>query len=391
MRERMGVASIARPEGKLVWLHAASIGEAMSLLTLIDTLHQCAPHAPMLITTGTVTSARLLEEKLPPYATHQFMPLDAPAWTSRFLNHWKPDLAVFTESELWPNMILNADANGSKLALVNARMSEKSFTHWQMMPEMIRQILAPFACIIAQSKVAADRYANLSGKPIAMLGNLKHDADMLGCDDALLQQFKTRLQHRPCMVAASLHPGEEDVLIAAHQQLKAIFPTLISILVPRHPNRGRAMAETVKAAGLRVALRSQDEEMNSQTDIYIADTIGELGLWYRLADVVVMGGSFIAHGGQNPLEPARIGAAILCGPHMFHFSEIVEDMLQQQAIIRLGNADAQALANRVEPLLANEALREAYKQRASAYLQQKPAVAARVADVLAPLWLGENA
>jgi 3-deoxy-D-manno-octulosonic-acid transferase len=384
LSERFGYASIIRPRGQLIWLHAASIGEAMSLLKLLEMLHKYAPNSSLLLTTGTVTSAKLLAEKLPAYVMHQFFPVDTPASVKRFLEHWQPTLAVLTESELWPNMILECVAKEVKLALINARMSEKSFSHWQQLPEMIGALLAPFSLIAAQTHNDAKRYQLLGAIDVVELGNLKHDAEVLSCDEVLLAKLRARIAGRPCVVAASVHPQEDELIAEMHQQLHQKFPTLLTIMVPRHPNRGAGMQQSAKAVSTqKVGRRSEGDMPDASMEIFIADSIGELGLWYRLADVVVMGGSFIAHGGQNPLEPARLRCPIIVGPHMHNFAEITAQLVAANAMLQA--KDLQTLCDHVQGLLNDEQLRADLAQRAYEWLQAKPPVAEIVARQLVAL------
>lgn len=387
LHERFGYASADRKTGKLFWLHAASVGEALSLLRLLDRLHQLQPEAQLLITSGTVTSARILAEKLPPYVIHQFSPVDTPQAVGRFLNHWQPSLAVFTESELWPNMILKTRGSGAQLALINARMSEKSFLYWKRQPWMIGQMLRAFAWIAAQTSVDAARYKSLGATTVMELGNLKYDAEPLACDEALLAPLKAALGHRPCVVAASLHPGEDASLVNAHVTLRKMFPDLLTILVPRHPHRGASMFETAKAVGVKVARRSIGDFPNAQTEIYIADTMAELGVWYRLATLVVIGGSFITHGGQNLLEPIRLHAPVVVGPHMFNFAEMLKSLLRMEAVIQVVNE--KDLAPVLQRLLDEKAVRDKLISRADTWLAATAPVAEVVANKLIAL-VGAN-
>jgi len=318
--ERRGEAEFERPAGPLVWLHAASVGELVSVLPLIARI--AAREVAMLVTTGTVTSGELAGERLPPSVIHQFVPLDVPRYVRRFLDHWRPDLALFVESDLWPNRIIEAGRRRLPMILVNGRLSENSYRRWQRLPAAIVNLLQRFDLCLARSTVDAERLAALGAPRIVTAGDLKLDVPAPPCDDTELMALRLAIGQRPVIAAASTHEGEESAMLDAHARLRANFPGLLTLIAPRHPERGADVAEQAAAAGLRPALRTRGEVPTRTTDIYVADTVGELGLIYRLAPVVFVGGSLIRHGGQNPIEPAKLGAAILHGPHVWNFSEI---------------------------------------------------------------------
>ena len=318
--ERRGEAVTPRPDGPLVWLHGASVGELTAILPLIERIRE--REVTVLVTSGTVTSAGVAERRLPPGVIHQFAPLDVPPFVTRFLDHWKPDLALFVESDLWPNLILASSARSVPLILINGRLSERSARRWSWAPRSIGDLLHRFDLCLAQSTADAARYQGLGAPRIATTGNLKLDVPAPPADDDKLEAIKVAIGNRPVIAAASTHPGEETAMIDAHRKLKHSFPGLLTLVAPRHPQRGPGIADIARNAGLVTALRSLGELPKSDTDIYVADTLGELGLIYRLAPIVFMGGSLVSHGGQNPIEAAKLGAAILHGPHVFNFAEI---------------------------------------------------------------------
>jgi 3-deoxy-D-manno-octulosonic-acid transferase len=318
--ERRGESTIARPAGALVWLHSASVGELVSILPLIERIR--VRGITVLVTSGTVTSAALAESRLPPGVIHQFAPIDMRQFVTRFLDHWRPDLALFVEADLWPNLILESSKRDVPLILVNGRVSERSFRRWRIAPHMIGALLGRFDLCLAQSADDAARYAGLGAPRYQTTGNLKLDVPAPPADADKLRALKEAIGTRPVIVAASTHPGEETVIMDVHRQLMHTFPGLLTVLVPRHPERGRSIFNIARAAGLEVALRSNNELPRSTTGVYIADTMGELGLVYRIATVVFIGGSLVRHGGQNPIEAAKLGAAILHGPHVWNFAEI---------------------------------------------------------------------
>ena len=318
--ERRGEARMQRPPGPLVWLHGASVGELASVLPLIERIH--GREVNMLVTTGTVTSSELAEQRLPRGVMHQFVPLDVPRYVRRFLEHWQPDLALFVESDLWPNMVIETSRRGVPMILVNGRLSENSFNRWSNLPSAIVNLLQRFDLCLARTPADAERFGELGAPNIVTTGNLKLDVPAPPADSNKLKDMQMAIGRRPVMAAASTHAGEEEIMIAAHHRLRANFPGLLTIIAPRHPERGRAIADAIKGAGLHGVMRSQGELPKRSTDIYVADTLGELGLLYRLAPVVFIGGSLIAHGGQNPIEAAKLGAAIVHGPNVWNFAEI---------------------------------------------------------------------
>jgi 3-deoxy-D-manno-octulosonic-acid transferase len=320
MAERRGETAVPRPEGPLVWMHGASVGELLSILPMIERIR--ARDIAVLVTSGTVASAGLAGERLPADVVHQFVPLDMPQFVARFLDHWRPNLALFVESDLWPNLIVAASERNIPLILINGRLSERSFQRWRFAPRTIGTLLGRFDLCLAQSVEDAARLARLGAPRYVTTGNLKLDVPAPPADSDKLQALKSAIWTRPVIAATSTHPGEETALIDAHRRLMHTFPGLLTVLVPRHPERGPGIFEIAQVAGLKAALRSRGELPDRATQIYIADTLGELGLIYRIAPIVFIGGSLVGHGGQNPIEAAKLGAAILHGPHVWNFSEI---------------------------------------------------------------------
>lgn len=320
--ERYGIATIARPDGPLVWVHAASVGETVSVLPLIDAVIARHP-VSVLLTTGTLTSARLADARLGEHAVHQFVPLDARRFVRRFLQHWRPGLAVFVESELWPNMILQTEAFGASLALVNARMSDRSFRRWhRRAPGMAQTLLGRFDMCLAQSERDAGRLVELGAEPVYWTGNLKYDVPAPRASAVELGRLKAVIRDRPRWAAASIHPGEDESVLDAERLLRERRPGMLAIVAPRHPERGSDIVAAAAARGLSAVLRSSGGLPGPEIDVYVVDTIGEMGLVYALAPVAFMGGSLVRHGGQNPIEPAKLSTAILHGPHIGNFAEV---------------------------------------------------------------------
>ncbi|WP_293867071.1 3-deoxy-D-manno-octulosonic acid transferase [uncultured Alsobacter sp.] len=349
--ERRGEATHIRPTGRLAWLHGASVGESLSILPIAERLTQRG--LSVLITSGTVTSARLIERRLPPGALHQFVPLDVPRYVRRFLDHWRPDLALVAESELWPNMLIEVDQRRIPLMLVNARMSERSFRRWSRLSGMIGALLGRIDLCLAQSAADADRLARLGAPRVGVVGNLKFDSPAPPADPLRVSTLRGLISGRPVWLAASTHGGEEEQIVAVHKALGPYFPGLLTIIAPRHPQRGEDIAFIASDSGLKTALRSRGLEPDGATDVYVADTIGELGLFYRLAPVVFMGGSLVPHGGQNPIEPGKLGAAIIHGPHVHNFTDVYAALDREGGSVAV--PDAQGLANTVGTLLSDVA------------------------------------
>jgi 3-deoxy-D-manno-octulosonic-acid transferase len=336
LNERRGETAIPRPPGPLIWSHGASVGEMLSLMPLIE--HLRARRFPVLVTSGTLTSASLAERRLPPGVIHQFVPLDAPKFTSRFLEHWRPDLALFSESDLWPNLILESTSRGIPLILLNGRLSERSYQRWRYAPGSIAALLRCFDVCLAQSELDADRYAHLGAPRVEVTGNLKLDVPAPPVDERKLAAMQASIAGRPVIAAASTHPGEEEMLLDVHRRLRGSFPRLITIIAPRHPERGAGVADFARIAGLPVAVRSTGQMPDRRAEIYVADTLGEFGLLYRLAPMVFIGGSLVRHGGQNPIEAAKLGAAILHGPHVWNFREIYAALDEARGAERVSDA-----------------------------------------------------
>lgn len=327
--ERHGRTGLPRPAGNLFWAHAASVGEMNAILPLIVRLLAEHPQWHALITTGTRSSAALLASKIPPRALHQYVPLDHPAYVKRFLAYWKPQAVLWSESELWPNLLqdtrhFNAAQGGVPMWLINGRMSTRSFKGWQRAKGRIQSLLGVFEAIYAGSGRDAQHFAALARKtPVRFVGNLKYDAPELPVDALELARLQENIGGRPVILASSTHPGEEVMLAETHARLQAKWPDLLTIIVPRHSVRGEGVTEQLRRQGFGVAQRSTYDAITSQVQIYVADTMGELGLFYRLANIVFIGGSLVPHGGQNPLEPIKLGVPTISGLYMQNFADMV--------------------------------------------------------------------
>jgi len=371
LREREGFTALPRPAGRLIWVHAASVGETMSVLPVLRAL---AAHGPVLLTTGTVTSARLAEERLPAGVRHQFVPLDVPAWVKRFLDHWHPDAAVFVESEIWPNLLRGCDARGIKRVLLNGRISARSTANWRRVPDLARRLLGGFAAIHAQSAADAANFRALGASRVLEWGNLKFFAAPLPDDAEALAALRAQIPG-PVWLAASTHLGEEDLIAAAHAALVADYPDLVTIIAPRHPERGGEVAELCANAPRRSLGQAP-----RPGHVYVADTLGELGLFFRLAPFAFIGNSLLGFGGHNIIEPALLARPVLAGPHLENFTEAAQRLTEAAALVQVKDATGLADAARIW-LAAPEAAREA-GQRAAACFADAALLPARLTGLI---------
>jgi len=383
--ERLGLTSLARPAGNLVWLHGVSVGETLSLLPVIGRLRHARPDLTVLVTSATLTSATLLAKRLPAGVIHQFAPVDGPAAVAAFLDHWTPSLAVFVESELWPNLILGARRRGVKLVLASARITEKTVEGWRRFPGAVREILSAFDRILPQDQTSAARLESL-GARIDGHVNLKLSGEAPPHDPAAFTRLSAAIGDRPVVVAASTHDGEEIALVRA---LDKLTDRLCLILVPRHPDRRADIAAALSRDGYRFALRSQGREPDRDTDLYVADTLGEMGLFLRLADVVVMGGSFSAAletppvGGHNPLEPARLGKPAVTGPDMTNWAAVTGALSDAGGLVIVQAPwDLPAV---IAPLLADDAEAKRMGDRGRRAAAEAGSGLDRLWDAIAPL------
>ncbi|MBU8547111.1 MULTISPECIES: 3-deoxy-D-manno-octulosonic acid transferase [Roseomonadaceae] len=392
--ERHGLGA-ARPPGRLLWLHAASVGEALSTLPVLEALLARDPALHLLVTTGTVTGAEALRRRLPPALTrpdagglpriaHRFLPLDVPGWVARFLDDWRPDAGALVESELWPNLLEAARARHLPLALLNGRMSPRSFARWRRFPRSAARILGSFRLVLARSEGDRARLAALGATEALCWGDLKASAAPLPAEASALALLRQAIGERPVFLAASTHPGEDALVLAAHALLAPAWPELLTVLVPRHPERGAAVADQAARQGLGVARRAAGGMPGPGVAVYVADTLGELGLFYRLATLALIGGSLVPHGGQNPLEAARLGCPILLGPHTYNFEEPVARLMAAGGAW-LVVPEAAMLAEEVGGMLSDPAGREAMAAAAAAIAEGQAGLPGMVATALLDL------
>ena len=341
--ERRGIASRSRPDGPLLWFHAASVGESVAILELVRRVLEERDDAHVLVTTGTVTSADVMADRLPDRAIHHYAPLDAKTFVTAFLDHWRPDVAIWTESELWPTLVVETDKRAIPMLLLNARMSKASHDKWRFARGVVRNLLQRFDMALVQDDLTMG-YLRRLGMPadrMKVLGTLKEGAAALPCDEADRDEMGKALAGRPVWLAASTHEGEEAIVLKAHRLAVRASPRLLLILVPRHPERGDEIAALLQSDKWRFTRRSTEDPLSDDAEVYLADTMGEMGLWYRLAPISFVGGSMVAIGGHNPFEPAALGSAILHGPYVTNFVDIYQ---------RLSSADAARLSSSPEKL-----------------------------------------
>lgn len=360
--ERMGRPQLKRPDGKLIWLHGASVGESLSMLPLINRLLDLYPEAHVMVTTGTITSAELMGKRLPERAFHQYIPIDNPVFTTRFIRHWRPDLVLWFESDLWPAMLSGINRKNIPLILVNGRISNKSFKRWQQFDYISKELLGCFTFCLGQSEEDAYRLRVLGARDSMCLGNLKYAGLQPPIDAAKCDEIAAQIGSRPLWNVSSTHRDEEVKIGKFLKRVQEKVPGLLTIMAPRHPNRGPEIQQDLDNLGLTTALRSKGEPITAQTDVYIADTIGEVGIWYDLAPLVFIGGSLIPHGGQNFMEPSRMRDAVIVGPHMFNFTDAMNRAKKADAVIQVN--DVLELEEAVLQLLTHKELLEAKRSLA---------------------------
>jgi 3-deoxy-D-manno-octulosonic-acid transferase len=353
--ERMGRATVAAPPGGRVWFHAASIGESLSILPLVEAL---ADETQILVTSGTATSGKLLAQRLPEGVIHQFAPLDTPTAAQRFLTYWRPHVGVFVESEIWPNLMTRAMRHaGTSLMLVNARMSPRSLARWAKVPGTARKVFSSFLKIYTQNRETHDGLAPFHRSPETALlvgGNLKAAARPLPVDASALQRWRETLGTRPCWVASSTHEGEEEIVLEAHARVRQTYPDALLVLVPRHAHRGGwGITDLAQKLGHETARLGAEETVTTTTSVLVADTMGELGLWYRLSPIVFLAGSLGDAGGHNPWEPIALHAALLHGPNVQNAANDYRDLTDLGAATEV--ADAPAIADAITRLMSDPA------------------------------------
>ncbi len=383
MDEKLGRGVGQRPEGRLLWIHAASVGESLSALPLIDRL-STRPDVTILVTTGTMTSAGIMARRLPDNAFHQYAPLDGPRAVTRFLDRWRPDSALWVESELWPNLLVETRRRGIPTALINGRMSPRSFARWRRAPSLAHAMIAGFDVVLAQSEADGARLTALGARNVITAGDMKAAAPALEADPESLRRVQDAIGDRPVWVAASTHPGDEAMVAGVHRQIAPAHPGLLTVLVPRHADRGDALMTELTDLGFQVARRGRNELPQARTDLFLGDSMGEMGLYLRLGNPVFMGKSMLHVGGHNPREPALLGRAVLFGPHMENVGQAAEALLQAGGAVEV--ADPATLAAIVSRLLSQpEALEQIGSRGQQRALADAAGIVDAALDALAPV------
>lgn len=379
--ERFGLPSLERPYGKLAWFHGASVGESVSLLPLGEYL--ASRGFNILVSTGTMSAASVIASRLPPGVIHQYLPFDVPKFLLRFLDHWQPDLALIAESEIWPNLFTEIKGRDIPLILVNARMSDRSFHRWRCVPGFIASLLDGVDLCLAQSAADADRFRELGMRRVQVVGNLKYDVVAPPADPRQLATLAGRIGARPTWVAASTHRGEDAIALEVHEALARRFPELLTIIVPRHPRRGDEIAELAATQGLPALQRSREPRQAPLPEVYIADTSGELGLFYRLASASFIGKSLAGRGGgQNPIEAAKLGCAVLHGPNVSNFVEAYEALDEARGAAEV--SDAASLARVLAVLFSDTGKLRKMSRAASEAVERLGGAAAATMAAIEP-------
>ncbi len=385
--EKYAKPSLPRPLGPLMWVHVASVGEAQSMLPLINIFLQQNPLASVLVTTITRTAAEMLKIRLPDRAFHQYMPIDRPQWVQQFLDYWHPDVILWAESELWPVMLSEIGRRRLPMALINARMSEKSFRHWQFAKKSVAKLLAAFTVILTQTHKDKNFFEGLDAHSVVAAGNIKYCAPPLPYDAQQFALLQPVIAQRPRWIYASTHEGEESLAIEVHQKLRGKYPNLLTVIAPRHPQRAADIIKLCQSQNLNAALRSTNNIPPLSDEILIIDRMGELGLWYRLISCVCMGRSFSRDGGggHNPLEPALLGCAVLVGPHVQNLQQIYDDMREEGVVVSLSYKDE--LAIRIDKFLENPDMLKNLGQKAQHYALHQSHVLDVIIEELEPVFM----
>lgn len=387
--ERVGRPTKPRPDGRLIWLHGASVGESISMLPLINRLLEIYPDAHVMVTTGTTTSAEVMAKRLPERAFHQYLPIDNPVFAARFVRHWQPTIALWFESEFWPAMLSTIKRRNIPLILINGRISNKSFKRWQQFDFVIKEILDCFTACLGQSEEDAYRLRALGAKDAMCLGNLKYAGLPIPVDEEKKKEIQDEIGSRPVWLVSSTHSDEESKIGRYLKELSAKHEGLLTIIAPRHPTRGVEIQNILKEKyQLKTALRSANEKITPETEVYIADTIGEMGIWYELCPIVFIGGSLIPHGGQNFMEPSRCRDAVIVGPHMHNFTDAMNRAKRADGIIQVD--ETVDLIDMVDQLLNNKELLEAKRSLAYNWATSEAKVLDGIAEKIQGYMENEN-
>lgn len=384
IKERFGFYKKSFNEGGVIWFHAASLGEAVSVLMLVEKLTASFPKCNFLFTSGTINSARVLGQRLPKNVIHQYIPIDKKAYVNRFLNHFKPDVGIFVESELWPNLIVESSKRNIELILVNAKLSDKSYKKATKHKELYKLLFSKFSLVMAQSQEYKEKLTHFVENNLVVIKNLKFDANPLKADAIEVGNYLNQLRDRKIFLAVSTHEGEEQIIINTHRKLKEKFKNLVTIICPRHPIRTKSIEKIIEKAGLNYALRTNTKSISASVDIYVANTVGELGLFFRISEFCLVGGSLVPNvGGHNPIEPAKLNLAVLSGSYVENFKEIYEEMQRANAVTMVANEDD--LVQKVDDFLSNKVLLKSMVSASFKYAHEKSGGTKEVLKMILPI------
>ncbi len=378
--ERYGRAGHARPGGPLIWVHAAGEGETVAVIALVE--HFLSLGVSVILTTATVSSAETCSERLGNRVIHQYVPLDLKPALARFLDHWKPDLAVFAESEIWPMTILELGARRIPQVLVSGRMSDRAFASWKKRIWIAEALFENFSMVVAQSETDAERFLTLGARPVTVGGNLRTDIGPLPVDELELRRVQNEIGQRERWAAIATRQGEEAVAGEVHRMLRNRHPDILTIIVPRDPARGDELETELTAAGLNVSRRSRRDKITSKTHVLLGDTSGETGLYLRLADIVFLGNSLVKGDGENPLDAAMLNSAVLAGQNIGYFRDIYQPLIDRGGVRLVRDRDM--LAGAVNFLLRNEKARRDIIAAGAAAVEGMRGALARTANNLEP-------
>lgn len=349
--EKFGFYNLKRPKKKVIWINAVSIGEFLSIIPIIKKIYYHYPEYVILITTSTITSAEILKRLNLKNVIHQFTPLDINHVVKKFFKYWNPNLSIFIESELWPNLIFESKKCKKINLLVNARLSQKTFLRWKNFPHHAKELTEKFDLCLSQDYISKKRFEELGMKNNKNIGNIKFFSENLKYNKNDLKVLESQITNKFIILLVSSHDQEEKLLLSIMQELYQSIPNLLLILIPRHINRSLKIQNLIKKENLNFSTRSKLEKISSQTKCYLVDTIGEVGLFYKISNIVIIGGSFVNHGGQNPIEASHFNVPIIFGPYMQNFLEISQALLKNKAAL---NADKNNLKKKIIKLYINK-------------------------------------
>ena len=360
LNEKFGFYKRPRPNGKIIWINAVSIGEALSVFSVIKKILFKYPNHKILLTTSTLASAKIIKERFPKNIIHKFSPIDIHFVVRKFFNYWKPDIGFFLESEFWPNLLNYSKKENIKLISLNSRISEKTFHNWLRIPNTAKKLLNSFSLFFAQDKLSENRLKKIGVKSILNHGNIKFLSEQLPFNEQDYKNLKKNLKNKKVILLASSHPGEEEFVYKELELLRKKQKNLFLILVPRHIHRSDSLKKFLRSQYSNFSIRSKEDYNNNKTNDLIVDTFGELGLFYKLSDIVIIGGSFVPHGGQNPIEASYFNCCVIIGPYYENFFEIIEKFKKHNAIIQVNNFNQLSVV--LKKLLLDRNLRNKLKK-----------------------------